>query len=99
MIKDITPMGNTWLDLYAETGFTVGTSLLLQNKSNWPAYVWEGAAPPVVTAGETEQQGYELARDLGPAKTSAGAAGLWIYCWQPEDAQPNGWLCVQEYAP
>lgn len=99
MINDITPAVNTWVDVYAASGFPVGTRLLLQNKRGGSAYFWEGASAPVGSPTDSVH-GYELCRLQGPAKTSSGIAGLWVYCWEPSGSTwTTGRICVQEYIP
>lgn len=97
MIPDIFPPLNQWVDVYAATGITVGTRLLLQLKRDYVTNVWEGATPPGV-AGDDNRQGYELTVEGGPVKTGQGIAGCWIFCWSPSD-KGTGRVCVQEYVP
>ncbi|AFV50638.1 hypothetical protein G169_gp23 [Pseudomonas phage AF] len=97
MIKDIKPTVGVWQNVYALTGFTVGTPLLMQNKNGGRCAVWEGAAPPT-SDGEDDRHGYELVLGGLPARTlSANPPGVWVLYWEV-GFTPKGRMCVQEWA-
>lgn len=97
MIPDIMPALGVWTNIYAATGFTVGTRLLIQNKSAGRVLVWEGATPPAAIDGD-DRFGYQLLPDGRPAKTTTGAAGVWVLYWESGYTM-YGRLCVQVYVP
>lgn len=98
MIKDIQAAANEWVDVYAATGIAVGTGLLVQAKTDALAYLWEGAAPPTLGPADWKLPGYELDRKRGPVRVRPGAAGLWVFTWNPLSPGGTGVLCVQEDA-
>ncbi len=91
MIADIRFAANTWVDVYAATGFAVGTPLLIVNKlAAFDALIWEGATPP----GAAVLDGMP-ARYPSALKTTTNNAGCWAY--YPNTANSaQGRLCVQE---
>lgn len=42
---------NTWVDLYAATGITVGSQIIIQNIGSSEAYLSESVASPAPTVG------------------------------------------------
>ena len=66
---------STWVDLYAATGITVGTQLLVQNQSTQSCKIYAGATPPadltVNTAAFKTLPGWQ------EAKNTDGDTGAW----------------------
>lgn len=98
MIPDVKPPVGSWQNLYTLSGFSVGTRLLIQNKSAGGVLVWEGAAPPPEIGGD-DRHGYSIMGNGEPVKTGASPAGVWVMCWSGGDFSGLGRLCVQEYIP
>lgn len=97
MIPDIRPDTGQWLNLYTLSGFTVGTRLLVQNKTDMELLVWEGAAKPV-SDGVDDLQGYILLKRGETAKTNPSPAGVWVR-YPVYGFNAKGRMCVQEYLP
>lgn len=74
-ISQLVPVNGQWVDLYAATGITVGTQIIIQNfKSNSPVALADTASEPTSTTGRVrvdETQFYQ---------NEAGDAGAWAYC-------------------
>jgi len=54
MATSLTPVkipGNTWVDLYDETGLTIGVQLLIQNIGSSDALLSESATEPNLSSG------------------------------------------------
>lgn len=73
---DVTVPSNTWKDLYAATGITVGTALEIYNKGSNPCLlVIRATTPPNTTMGIP--MGWS---DAGNHRyISAGESGCWVY--------------------
>lgn len=72
MIPDVTIPSATWVELYAQTGITPGTPLVLMNKINWPMLLWTDSTPANTT------DGVELWRDKD-RKVRPGHTQVWVY--------------------
>lgn len=64
---------NTWIDLYSETGITVGVQLLTQNKGDAEADLIESSTEPTSTNGSTKIQQYEY------RVNKTGNIGAWAF--------------------
>ena len=68
-----TPLpANTWVDLYAATGITVGTKLLLQNLGNSSIRLASSATTP---SGD----GFKRVYSGSSAYNATGDSGAWAY--------------------
>lgn len=78
-MPQIKTTASAWADVYALSGITPGTALLVQNQSGNLALLQLGATAPNVNdnTGRWLQSGAEAVID-------AGAPGLWMRC------SPNG---------
>lgn len=75
--KIITGAANEWLDVYAASGFAVGTRLLIQNQNGYKYTSKESEAMP-----ESSQDG----RWIYPgaeAEVDSGSPGCWIISDDP----------------
>lgn len=45
---------NTWIDIYAETGITAGTQIIIQNTGSGEVKLSESAAAPSLTTGHNK---------------------------------------------
>jgi hypothetical protein len=90
MIPDIVFPANTWVNVYALTGFPVGSALLIVNKLKaFDALIWEGPTKPA----DTSQDGMPLQYPRG-LMISEGASGCWAFYPGNSSAVPAR-LCVQ----
>lgn len=86
MIPDTTLSAGAWHDLYAATGYTPGTPLLVYNKGSSVVFIWEGAAPP-------PELGHGASiLDTPAIADQVGVTGCWV------NSMGNIRLNVQEYA-
>lgn len=76
MINDISLAANQWHDIYAASGFGVGTALVIYNKGASNCVIWEGDSAPV------NSDGTPLGLDE-PITVSDGAPGAWIRSMAP----------------
>lgn len=87
MIPDISLAAGAWHDLYAASGFTPGTPLLVYNKGSSAVFLWEGATEPAqVGHGAT-------LLDVPTVISQSGVTGCWV------NSMGGIRLCVQAYTP
>ena len=65
---------NVWVDLYAETGITVGAKIIVQNNGSITARLSESVGEPISTTGYNSIAPFKF---LTSADTPVGA---WAYC-------------------
>lgn len=95
MIPDLKFASNTWIDLYAQTGFTVGTELLVVNKAtNFDVLVWEGPTPPSPGTDGLPGGGVPL-RYPDMLRIKSGASGAWAY-YPNSSTLALSRVCVQQ---
>lgn len=75
-MPDVNNSTSDWIDLYAASGITPGTKILIQNKSNGYALVIEGAVSPT----STDLSGRMLFRP-DEIEIDAGSPGVWYRCF------------------
>lgn len=92
MIPDLRFPADTWVDLYAATGFPVGTALVLQNKLDQKVLVYIGTVAPAVPPSDG-LDGFLLLYGE-PARITAGTVGCWAKL--PSSAGAQARICVQE---
>ena len=94
MIPDVRFVADTWVELYAQTGITPGTALVIQNKlqQNLLVYIG-GASPPSSTPPRDGLDGYLLTY-LEPARITEGTTAVWVKL--PSSAGSMARICVQE---
>ena len=63
-----------WTDLYAATGITVGTSILIQNLGSNPIYIHAGPDVPVAPIGP---DGFKKLPPGREAVNESGDTGAW----------------------
>ena len=85
MLADIILSANEWHNLYQESGFPVGTGLLIYNKSISSVLVWDGETQPAPSA----RNGAPLNFD-DPTVIDENSLGCWVY------SMGQIVLCVQE---
>lgn len=74
-INDVV-LSYAWLDVNTSTGISVGTEVLLQNKSPKPVFIWLGTSAPTSTsAGYRLLPGESLIVDYGEPKIWAFGKG------------------------
>lgn len=78
MNEDTRLAERTWHNLYAATGISVGTAMLVYNKLRSPVLLWEGASQPAVES----RNGIPVYDDL-PSVVESGATGCWVWSSAP----------------
>ena len=81
-VNDVVVPANTWLDLYAATGITVGTAVTVYNKGTQAGQL----AIKATTPGANIAIGVPVyAGDSAKSSVSvpASASGAWFYCGNP----------------
>ena len=68
-------LSKQWVDLYAATGITVGTSLIVQNLSDHAARLVESESQP------STNDGYNVIKALGFLGTAETPIGAWAYAY------------------
>lgn len=82
-IPDISSVNGSFTDVYTSSGITVGTSIIIQNKSTSALYVQISALQPLSTSTDGVYiQPYQF------YVVDAGEVGCWI--------RGNGKICVQD---
>lgn len=77
---------NTWIDLYAESGITVGVKIAVENLGVPDVFLTEQAAQPV------DLSSYNIVKREGPQmQNNVGALGAWAFC-----PNANGRVNVRE---
>lgn len=71
-LPDVQLLGSTWTELYATTGITVGTALIIQNKITAPALIQIRTTMPVTTL-----DGYSVPAS-GTVYLDGSLSGVWI---------------------
>ena len=81
---------NTWVDVYATTGITVGATIYVVNKGNAAVRFYEQVAQPL----DTDKDGVPLlpSSSTGKGATISDASGLWV----KTNAKYKQYLSVQE---
>ncbi len=73
---NITVPANDWVDLYALSGFTVGTPLVAVNIGVCDVYLAVQATKPL-----PGHDAYVISfRNGGPLRNSSGDSGAWAFC-------------------
>lgn len=87
---DINATTDDWVDVYASTGITVGSKLIIQNKSNTAVVLFESVTKP----DSDSIDGYMLT-PIGECYedtiVEAGSIGLWVKAYDT-----NSKISVQE---
>ena len=63
----------TWVDLYDESGITVGTQINVQNVGAGHIYLYAGATSPISLSG------YAVLVEYGVMQNDSGDSGAWAY--------------------
>lgn len=74
-IPDITAPLNDWVDVYDETSITVGTELVVTNKSTYPILLYINASEPAATV--TDGEVLDSSGIYSRLTIDAGESGLW----------------------
>ena len=79
-IQNIKLTANTWVDLYAASGVTVGVQIVVENLTTIPAKLHASAAQPSATdASSTESGSFSRLLSYGEQVNDSGDAGAWAY--------------------
>lgn len=70
-LPDITISNTAYTDVYSETGITVGTAVVIQNKGNYPVFLQTTASAPTASS----ENGFVIS-PLQILLVDAGEAGL-----------------------
>lgn len=73
MIPDISLPAGSWHNVYAASGITVGTPILIQSKGSSMVFLWEGDTPPANSAWD----GVKFF-DAPWVADQVGIAGCWV---------------------
>lgn len=86
--NDVAITKNSWIDLYAGSGISVGTTCLVINKGNAPFYVAiASTAPAAPTTGSPKGfPVYPSGLFNSSFTVPASASGAWAYCPGNQDS-------------
>ena len=73
-LQNIRLTAQTWINIYAESGITVGDQILVQNIGVCDVYLTSQAAQP------TEYTAYQMIERSQFSINDQGDAGAWAYC-------------------
>ena len=74
-ISPLVTVQGAWVDLYAATGITVGTQLIIQNfSSKSPVALSDSASEPTSTTGRVRIDQTQFYQN------DSGDVGAWAYC-------------------
>ena len=73
-LPNIKLTADVWVDLYAETGISVGTQIIAQNIGVCDVYLASQAAQP------TSEIAHQIIKRSQHSRNDAGDAGAWAYC-------------------
>lgn len=79
-IQNIKLPANTWVDLYTESGLTVGTQITVKNLSVIPLKLHTSASQPDAVTAQTSGLGaYTPVMSYECATNDSGDSGAWAY--------------------
>lgn len=86
-IADIILTGTEYQDVYSETGITVGTKIVIQNKTTDKVWVQVNASQP----SSDSRDGYLMEPDAKfPISIDVGASGCWAFGNGPISVNDGG---------
>lgn len=72
-LPDVKIPTNKWIDLYSETGISVGTQIIVQNKGDAEAELSESLLEPIETTGSNKIPQYTYLTN------ATAAVGAWAF--------------------
>lgn len=79
-IQNIKLTANTWIDLYAASGITVGAQIVAENLTAIPAKLHTSAAQPTATDAQSDENGsFSALLAYGEEVNKSGDSGAWAY--------------------
>lgn len=76
-MPDITLQPNTWTDVYAESGVTVGTKINVQSAAGSVVYLKTSATAPEDISGSVRMKSFMM------ASNKDGSTGEWAFSLSP----------------
>jgi hypothetical protein len=77
-IQNIKLTANTWIDLYAATGITVGVQITVENLASTPVKLHTSAGLPTPTDAKSDETGaFSLLQGFSTSVNAVGDSGAW----------------------
>ena len=92
-IKNIKLPAGQWVDLYAESGVTVGTQIITENLTQTPTKLYAGATVPANAESESDSGYFSRLLAYQEKVNDSGDAGAWAY-----SATTDGLVNVKVFA-
>ncbi len=74
-LQNVELPSRTWVDLYSQSGFSIGTRILVQNIGVCDVFLTSQAAQP------TDYTAHQIIERTQFAINDSGDTGAWAFCW------------------